>query len=162
MSPEAGGYGGKLADALRFTSSTAPAPAGGLGAAEEPTADPDAAAEGEAGAGAEGKDDENAAANLTHEDLLALVQVKLEAFGGDLLLVEQEFEKDDDQNGHIAYITAASNLRARNYGIEEIDFFRTKIAAGKIIPAIATTTSAVAGLVVIELIKLVRRLPKVK
>jgi len=67
-----------------------------------------------------------------------------------------EFEKDDDGNGHVAYITAASNLRAAVYGIPPLDFFRTKLASGRIIPAIATTTSAVAGLVCLELLKVVR------
>uniref|UniRef100_A0A8C4TI09 E1 ubiquitin-activating enzyme n=1 Tax=Erpetoichthys calabaricus TaxID=27687 RepID=A0A8C4TI09_ERPCA len=57
------------------------------------------------------------------------------------------FEKDDDSNGHIDFITAASNLRARMYSIESADRFRTKRIAGKIIPAIATATAAVSGLV---------------
>jgi hypothetical protein len=35
-----------------------------------------------------------------------------------------EFEKDDDTNFHIAFITYCSNLRARNYGIlSRRDFF---------------------------------------
>ena len=32
-----------------------------------------------------------------------------------------EFEKDDDTNHHIEFITAASNCRALNYGIEIAD-----------------------------------------
>ena len=92
-------------------------------------------------------------AGLAHEDLVVMASAKLEVMGV-LSLVESEFEKDDDMNGHIKYITAASNMRARNYGIPEADFFKTKLAAGKIIPAIATTTSAVAGLVCVELIKI--------
>ncbi len=32
----------------------------------------------------------------------------------------QEFEKDDDSNFHMDFITAASNLRARNYKIPEV------------------------------------------
>jgi len=46
-----------------------------------------------------------------------------------------------------------SNLRARNYKIEEVDNFKIKLIAGKIIPAIATTTAMVVGAVGIEIIK---------
>uniref|UniRef100_A0A671MJE7 Ubiquitin-like modifier-activating enzyme 6 n=1 Tax=Sinocyclocheilus anshuiensis TaxID=1608454 RepID=A0A671MJE7_9TELE len=63
------------------------------------------------------------------------------------------FEKDDDTNGHMDFVASASGLRAQMYAIEAADRLQTKRIAGKIIPAIATSTAAVAGLVSLELIK---------
>lgn len=72
-----------------------------------------------------------------------------------LRLTPVEFEKDDDTNHHIDFITSASNLRALNYGIAIADNHRTKFIAGKIIPAIATTTSATTGFICLELYKII-------
>lgn len=64
------------------------------------------------------------------------------------------FEKDDDSNFHIDFIAAVSNLRARNYKIQEEDRLKIKIIVGKIIPAMATTTAMIVGAVVNEILKL--------
>ena len=44
-------------------------------------------------------------------------------------------------------INTFQNLRAMMYSIEAVDRLKTKLIAGRIVPAIATTTAAVAGLV---------------
>lgn len=74
-------------------------------------------------------------------------------------LAAAEFEKDDDANHHIDFIAAAANLRARNYKINEATRHAVKMTAGKIIPAMATTTCAVTGLVCLEFYKLVAGKP---
>ncbi|KYQ91301.1 ubiquitin activating enzyme E1 [Tieghemostelium lacteum] len=66
----------------------------------------------------------------------------------------QQFEKDDDSNHHIDFIASIANLRAKIYSIQQVDRFKVKLVAGKIIPAIATTTSVVSGLVALELVKI--------
>ena len=76
--------------------------------------------------------------------------IKKEQFDGKKINPE-EFEKDHDENGHIDFINAGANLRARNYGIDECDRNKTKKIAGKIIPTILTTTASIAGIVSLQI-----------
>jgi ubiquitin-activating enzyme E1 len=75
----------------------------------------------------------------------------------DTILHAAEFEKDDESNGHVAFITAASNLRAICYGIPPVDAMETRKVAGNIVPAMVTTTAFVSALSCIELFKLVQK-----
>ena len=98
--------------------------------------------EGDAGAG--GEDDEKLKGELYKVDSSKLQPAQ-----------PQEFEKDDDLNFHIDFLTAATNMRSWNYDIKASARHTVKVTAGRIIPALATTTALVCGLVDIEFCKLV-------
>ncbi|KAI2668619.1 Ubiquitin-like modifier-activating enzyme 6 [Labeo rohita] len=94
----------------------------------------------------------------SEEEREAIIQLQ-EAINSNFVTPERlrmtalSFEKDDDSNGHMDFVASASALRAHMYAIEAADRLQTKRIAGKIIPAIATSTAAVAGLVSLELMK---------
>ncbi len=74
----------------------------------------------------------------------------------DIKIQPHEFEKDDDSNFHIDYIAATANLRAKNYELQTTERSQIKRIAGNIIPAIATTTAMVTGLVCLEVYKFIQ------
>jgi len=68
----------------------------------------------------------------------------------------QKFEKDDDSNFHIDFCTASANMRAMTFDIELSARFDVKHIAGKIIPAIQTTTALVVGYVMIAVYQIIQ------
>lgn len=61
------------------------------------------------------------------------------------------FDKDDEDA--VAFVTAASNLRAACFDISRQTLFETAKMAGNIVPAVATTNAVVSGLEVTTLLK---------
>jgi len=105
---------------------------------------------------------EDAKVEASDDDVEAVDQLKKYFRSLDLSkykpLKVSDFEKDDDTNFHIDFITACSNLRAWNYRIKQSTRHNCKMIAGKIIPAIATTTAMIAGFCELEYLKLVKGL----
>eukprot|EP00466_Bigelowiella_natans_P014427 jgi/Bigna1/51757/estExt_Genewise1Plus.C_30089 len=64
-----------------------------------------------------------------------------------------DFEKDDDSNHHIDWITSSANLRADTRKIKNEDRHKCRMIAGRIIAAIATTTASITGFVFLEVYK---------
>ena len=69
----------------------------------------------------------------------------------DKRFVTEKFDKDNDELFHVDFVHYFSNLRARNYNIEECDKEKTRTIAGNIIPAIVSTTACIAGFVALQI-----------
>eukprot|EP00421_Protoceratium_reticulatum_P041227 CAMPEP_0168451102 /NCGR_PEP_ID=MMETSP0228-20121227/48465_1 /TAXON_ID=133427 /ORGANISM="Protoceratium reticulatum, Strain CCCM 535 (=CCMP 1889)" /LENGTH=1211 /DNA_ID=CAMNT_0008465713 /DNA_START=29 /DNA_END=3664 /DNA_ORIENTATION=+ len=97
-------------------------------------------------------------------DPAAIEALKGELMGVDVKSLQpcevHDFEKDDDTNFHIDFLTISTNLRSANYDIKPSDRAHVKVTAGRIIPALATTTAMICGLVDAEFLKLVKGLHK--
>ena len=64
------------------------------------------------------------------------------------------FDKDDQLA--VEFVTAAANIRAKSFGIPLHSLFEAKGIAGNIVHAVATTNAIIAGLIVIEAIKVLQ------
>lgn len=64
------------------------------------------------------------------------------------------FDKDDQLA--VEFVTAAANIRAASFGIPLHSLFEAKGIAGNIVHAVATTNAVIAGLIVIEAIKVLQ------
>ncbi|CAH1450285.1 unnamed protein product [Lactuca virosa] len=64
------------------------------------------------------------------------------------------FDKDDHMA--VEFVTAAANIRAASFGIPLHSLFEAKGIAGNIVHAVATTNAIIAGLIVIEAIKVLQ------
>jgi len=108
----------------------------------------------------------------THEQLAGNEEEELKAVQAELAEMTKgikendiepvDFEKDDETNFHVDYIHATANLRARNYRIKECDKLQTRGIAGRIIPAIATTTAMIVGCMCNEIMKVIQKINKIE
>jgi ubiquitin-activating enzyme E1 len=101
--------------------------------------------------------DEKEEAKLDDEDMKEIAALTTELKAVEVKTVSAlqaaDFEKDDDKNHHIDIIASSTNLRAYNYRIQETTAAHCRMIAGKIIPAIATTTACITGFVGLEVLK---------
>lgn len=63
----------------------------------------------------------------------------------------KKYDKDTIDINEINYIYFSSSLRAKNYNIPLLDKMKIKIIAGKIMPALITSTASVSGLLALQL-----------
>ena len=64
---------------------------------------------------------------------------------------EVKYDKDNDLHNKI--MTHIVNLRAETYNIDKADNLKVKLISGRVVPALSTTTSVIAGFVMIDILK---------
>lgn len=69
----------------------------------------------------------------------------------------QNWDKDDDVA--LNFVVASSNLRSKCFNIERKSPFDVKSLAGNIIPAISSTNSIIGGILVLQAIRLLKKMP---
>ncbi|KAL3096926.1 hypothetical protein niasHS_002642 [Heterodera schachtii] len=89
-------------------------------------------------------------AELFEDSLFALAERYRGAVKEKRMLI---WDKDDEPA--MQFVAACANLRAYIFGIGTKPLFDLKAKAGNIIPAIATTNACVAGMIVVEALKIV-------
>lgn len=68
-----------------------------------------------------------------------------------LNFIFKKYEKDTIDMNEIDYIYYSSILRAQNYNLSQLDKSKIKIIAGKIVPALITSTACISGLLSMQL-----------
>ena len=86
-----------------------------------------------------------------------IAEVARELLSNDMKERIGSWEFDKDEEAAMRFVAAASNLRCRVFHIDPLSLYEAKGVAGNIVPAIATTNAVVAGLQVLELLRLVEQ-----
>ena len=89
--------------------------------------------------------------DIIEKNKLKIKQLIKESELKDGNFISEKFEKDNDDLFHVDFAFSFSNLRARNYNIEECDKEKVRKIAGNIIPAIISTTACIAGFVAVQI-----------
>ncbi|XP_038070454.1 SUMO-activating enzyme subunit 2-like [Patiria miniata] len=105
---------------------------------------------------------ENQESTLLHDQRKLSIRDCVSMFKDSLDSLKQLYKErgelvwDKDEEPAMDFVTCASNIRAYIFGIARNTRFTIKSMAGNIIPAIATTNAIVAGLIVMEALKVLR------
>ncbi|KAI4295487.1 hypothetical protein L6164_035530 [Bauhinia variegata] len=92
--------------------------------------------------------------SLTENSRLFLEALKLFFTKREKEIGNLSFDKDDQLA--VEFVTSAANIRAASFGIPLHSLFEAKGIAGNIVHAVATTNAVIAGLIVIEAIKVLQ------